>query len=157
MANASIFGQANGTARGGSPKARVAAYKVCWGTACLDPDILAAFEAAIHDGVDVLSVSLGPDRPMRYFEDTTLIGSFHAVEHGITVVCSAGNEGPWPGSVKNTAPWIFTVGANRYDREFASYIEYDNKRIKVCTLFPTSSKSLYLCTKKKKKANVCTN
>ena len=76
----------NGTAKGGSPKARVAAYKVCWppinDSECFDADIMAAFDTAIHDGVDVLSVSLGGD-PSNYFDDGLSIGAFHAVKHGI--------------------------------------------------------------------------
>ncbi|KAK4439496.1 Subtilisin-like protease SBT5.4 [Sesamum alatum] len=71
---ASVFGVGNGTAKGGSPKARVASYKVCWppinGSECFDADIMKAFDTAIDDGVDVLSVSLARIRdntvsPMR--------------------------------------------------------------------------------------------
>lgn len=69
----------NGTAKGGSPKARVAAYKVCWkpinGSECFDNDIMAAFDMAIHDGVDVLSMSLGGN-PTDYFNDGMSIGAF---------------------------------------------------------------------------------
>jgi len=135
VAHASIYGYGNGTAKGGSPGARVAAYKVCWppvnDSECFDADILAAFDAAIHDGVDVLSVSLGGS-PGGYFLDGLAIGSFHAVKNGVTVVCSAGNSGPKPGSVSNTAPWILTVGASTTDREFPSYVSYNKKHIKVC-------------------------
>ncbi|RWW18658.1 hypothetical protein GW17_00017344 [Ensete ventricosum] len=117
---ANVFGLGNGTAKGGAPNARVAAYKVCWppvnGSECFDADILAAFDEAIHDGVHVLSVSLGGG-PTDYFKDGVAIGSFHAVKHGITVVCSAGNSGPESGTVSNTAPWIVTVGANTMDRD----------------------------------------
>lgn len=122
---ASVFGLGNGTAKGGSPRARVAAYKVCWppvgGNECFDADILAGFEAAIHDGVDVLSVSLGGD-PSPFFNDSVAIGSFHAVKHGIVVVCSAGNSGPSDGTVSNVAPWQITVGASTIDRQFSSYV-----------------------------------
>lgn len=122
---ASVFGYGNGTAKGGSPRARVAAYKVCWppvgGNECFDADILAAFDAAIHDGVDVLSVSLGGDA-VPFFNDSVAIGSFHAVKRGIVVVCSAGNSGPGPGTVSNMAPWQITVGASTIDRQFPSYV-----------------------------------
>ncbi|CAI9089005.1 OLC1v1023490C1 [Oldenlandia corymbosa var. corymbosa] len=131
VAGASVFGFGNGTAKGGSPKARVAAYKVCWppvdGNECFDSDILAAFDMAIHDGVDVLSVSLGGD-PITYFNDSVAIGSFHAVKHGITVICSAGNSGPAPGSVSNVAPWQITVGASTMDRQFPSYVVLGNNK-----------------------------
>ncbi|XP_038982926.1 subtilisin-like protease SBT5.4 isoform X2 [Phoenix dactylifera] len=130
---ANIFGYGNGTAKGGSPRARVAAYKVCWppinGSECFDADIIAAVDAAIHDGVDVLSVSLGGHSP-SYFLNGIAIGSFHAVKNGITVVCSAGNSGPRRGSVSNTAPWIITVAASTMDREFPAYVNFNNKSIK---------------------------
>ncbi|KAL0692834.1 hypothetical protein Bca4012_060014 [Brassica carinata] len=126
---ASVFGVGNGTAKGGSPLSRVASYKACWppvnGSECFDADILAAFDMAIHDGVDVLSVSLGGN-PSDYFEDGIAIGSFHAVKHGITVVCSAGNSGPAPGTVSNVAPWIITVAASTLDREFQSFVQLAN-------------------------------
>ncbi|RCV12151.1 hypothetical protein SETIT_2G246500v2 [Setaria italica] len=138
---ASIFGYGNGTAKGGAPRAHAAAYKVCWrpvnGSECFDADIVAAFDAAIHDGVHVLSVSLGGS-PAEYFRDGVAIGSFHAARHGVTVVCSAGNSGPAAGTVSNTAPWLLTVGASTVDREFPAYLVLDNnKRIKGQSLSPT--------------------
>ncbi|KAI3931435.1 hypothetical protein MKX01_040352 [Papaver californicum] len=137
VSGANVFGFGNGTAKGGSPKARVAAYKVCWkpikdSGGCFDADILAAFEAAIHDGVDVISASIGGP-PTDYFSDGIAIGSCHAVKHGITVIMSAGNDGPADGSVSNVAPWLLTVGANTIDREFPVKIGLGNKKhLKVC-------------------------
>ncbi|KAL3502944.1 hypothetical protein ACH5RR_037393 [Cinchona calisaya] len=129
VARANVFGYGNGTAKGGSPKARVAAYKVCWPPVaeneCFDADVLAGFDMAIHDGVDVLSISLGGD-PAPYFNDSLAIGSFHAVKHGIVVICSAGNSGPDPGTVSNLAPWQITVGASTMDRQFPSYVVLGN-------------------------------
>lgn len=125
----SIFGQGNGTAKGGSPRARVAAYKVCWppvkGNECYDADVLAAFDAAIHDGADVISVSLGGE-PTSFFNDSVAIGSFHAAKRRIVVVCSAGNSGPADSTVSNVAPWQITVGASTMDREFASNLVLGN-------------------------------
>ncbi|KAK9689659.1 hypothetical protein RND81_09G073400 [Saponaria officinalis] len=121
---ASVFGFGKGTAKGGSPKARVAAYKVCWppinGDECYDADIVAAIDAAIADGVDVISASIGGD-PTPYFNDSLSIGSFHATMKGIAVVCSAGNSGPTDGSVSNVSPWMLTVGASTMDRQFTSW------------------------------------
>ncbi|KAF6175830.1 hypothetical protein GIB67_003318, partial [Kingdonia uniflora] len=128
---ANLFGAGNGTAKGGAPNARVAAYKVCWDppitleSVCDDADILAGFDEAIHDGVDVLSVSLG-QFSRDYLNDAVAIGSFHAVMNGITVVCSAGNGGI-SRSVNNAAPWIITVGASSIDREFSSDVILGNK------------------------------
>ncbi|XP_061342306.1 subtilisin-like protease SBT5.4 isoform X2 [Gastrolobium bilobum] len=133
VAGASAFGNGNGTAKGGSPKARVASYKVCWpspyGSRCFDADILAGFEAAISDGVDVLSVSLGSVDPSEYFESGISIGSFHANAHGIIVVNSAGNEGPSPATLASNEPWVLTVAASTIDREFTSYVTLGDKKI----------------------------
>ncbi|CAM0946281.1 unnamed protein product [Alopecurus aequalis] len=140
---ASVFGYGNGTATGGSPRARVAAYRVCYkpvnGSSCYDADILAAFDAAIHDGVHVLSVSLGGDGgAYDYFEDGIAIGSFHAVRRNISVVLSAGNSGPKPGSISNVAPWMFTVAASTMDREFPSDVVFNGTRIKGQSLSETA-------------------
>ncbi|XP_073002951.1 subtilisin-like protease SBT5.3 [Typha latifolia] len=128
---AQMFGAANGTAKGGSPDARVATYKVCWADSCADADILAGFEAAIHDGVDVISVSLGVDplfMSSNYLEDSVALGSLHATARGITVVCSAGNSGPDLSTVTNYAPWVTTVGASTTDREFVTYLTLGEKK-----------------------------
>ncbi|KAJ0101656.1 hypothetical protein Patl1_03730 [Pistacia atlantica] len=118
--------------KGGSPRARVASYKVCWepidNRQCFDADIMAAIEAAISDGVDVLSISIGGG-PEEYFNDGVAIGSFHAVKQGISVVVSGGNQGPMPGSVGNIAPWLFTIGASTTDREFVNYVTLGNNKI----------------------------
>lgn len=128
----------------------MAAYKVCYppvdGDECFDADILAAFDAAISDGVDVLSVSLGGN-PTAFFNDSVAIGSFHAVKHGIVVICSAGNSGPADGTVSNVAPWEITVGASTMDREFPSYVVLGNNiSFKVSSPFllmiPSSSMNL---------------
>lgn len=135
----SVFGQGYGTAKGGSPKARVASYKVCWppidGNECFEADILAGFDMAIHDGVDVLSVSLGGSSS-SLFNDSVAIGSFHAAKKGIVVVCSAGNSGPSDATAENLAPWYITVGASTMDREFPSYVVLGNNiSLKVIILY----------------------
>ncbi|XP_031475614.1 subtilisin-like protease SBT5.3, partial [Nymphaea colorata] len=143
--NASIFGAANGTAKGGSPRARLATYKVCWDRQCFDADILAAFDSAIRDGVDVITLSLGGS-PHDYFNDAIAIGSFHAVSRRITVVASAGNDGPMLQSVSNVAPWLITVAASTLDREFVSYLSLgNNKTLRGASLSSSSSlaKKLY--------------
>ncbi|CAN6563545.1 unnamed protein product [Malus baccata var. baccata] len=124
--NMTYKGLAAGGARGGAPMARIAVYKTCWNSGCYDVDLLAAFDDAIRDGVDIMSVSLGPDAPQGdYFSDAISIGSFHAARHGILVVASSGNEGN-PGSATNLAPWMLTVGASSTDRDFTSDIILEN-------------------------------
>ncbi|GFQ05300.1 co(2)-response secreted protease [Phtheirospermum japonicum] len=128
---ASYKGLAKGIARGGSPGSRIAMYRVCGSHRCVVSGILKAFDDAIADGVDVLSVSISsPDAD--FLTDPIAIGSFHAVENGITVVCSAGNRGPSPGTVANVAPWVVTVAATTIDREIEATIVLGgrNKKIK---------------------------
>lgn len=121
---ASFLGLANGTASGGASLGRVAMYKVCWFEYCTEADTLAAFDDAIADGVDIISVSLAEGDPS--YIGAIALGSFHAIDNGIVVSCSAGNYGPYNGAIDNTAPWIFTVGANSIDRIFVSTIQLGN-------------------------------
>ncbi|XVE58184.1 hypothetical protein DITRI_Ditri04bG0150000 [Diplodiscus trichospermus] len=132
--NANYEGLASGLARGGAPRAHLAVYKVCWSFGpggCTDADLLKAFDKAIHDGVDILSVSIGNSIPLFSYADqrnSIAIGSFHAIAKGITVACSAGNDGPTAMTVENTAPWIITVAATTIDRAFPSAIALGNNR-----------------------------
>ncbi|XP_016651054.1 PREDICTED: subtilisin-like protease SBT4.3 [Prunus mume] len=126
---ASYFGLAAGTARGGVPNARIAVYKVCWATGCASADILAAFDDAIADGVDIISTSLGAPFPLEYLEDPIAIGSFHAMKYGILTSSSAGNSGPFPATVSNYAPWILTVAASTIDRRFVAKAVLGNGEI----------------------------
>lgn len=134
VSGASYYGLAKGTAAGGSPGSRIAMYRVCMPSGgCLGSAILKAFDDAIADEVDVLSLSLGSTPSMPDFStDPIAIGSFHAVEKGIIVVCSAGNSGPSSSSVTNVAPWILTVAATTIDRDFqADIVLGGNKVVKV--------------------------
>lgn len=146
---ANYRGLAEGVARGGAPLAHLAIYKACWGiisnstssrsrrrtssggAGCSDADLLKAFDKAIHDGVDILSVSLGNEIPLYSYvdqRDSIAIASFHAIENGITVVCSAGNDGPISQTITNTAPWLITVAATTIDRAFLTPITLGNNQ-----------------------------
>ncbi|KAF7833346.1 subtilisin-like protease SBT4.3 [Senna tora] len=126
--NVSFYGIAQGTARGGAPHARIAAYSACPTTLCGSDDILAAFDDAISDGVSVISISIGSSMGyddsingyelLRYdFGSVAIaIGAFHAMERGILTVQSAGNRGPDPSSIIDVAPWILIVAASSTDR-----------------------------------------
>lgn len=130
VANASYYGLAKGVARGGAPLSRIATYKVCSDAGCSDANILAAFDDAIKDGVDVLSLSLGAPSFLtpNLLTDGIAIGAFHAVQNGIVVVCSAGNDGPYSYTVVNSAPWILTVAASTVDRFFDSKVVLGNNK-----------------------------
>ncbi|XP_055821399.1 subtilisin-like protease [Solanum dulcamara] len=124
---ANVFGNANGTAVGIAPLAHIAVYKVCNSDGgCSESDILAAMDAAIDDGVDILSVSLGRSRSSAFHSNPIALGAYGATERGILVSCSAGNNGPFIGSVGNAAPWILTVGASTLDRKLKATVKLGN-------------------------------
>ncbi|PON64073.1 Subtilase [Trema orientale] len=112
---ANVFGNANGTAVGMAPYAHLAIYRVC-DKGCAEADIFAALDAAVGDGVDVLSLSLGGGSA-PFYADSIAVGAFAATQKGIFVSCSAGNDGPDYFTLSNEAPWILTVGASTIDRK----------------------------------------
>ncbi|XP_041010158.1 subtilisin-like protease SBT1.6 [Juglans microcarpa x Juglans regia] len=128
---ASMAGYASGIAKGVAPKARLAVYKVCWkNSGCFDSDILAAFDKAVADGVDVISISIGGGDGISspYYLDPIAIGAYGAVSRGVFVSSSAGNDGPNVMSVTNIAPWLMTVGAGTIDRNFPAIVTLGNMR-----------------------------
>ena len=124
---ASLYGLALGTARGGVPSARIAVYKICWSDGCYDADILAAFDDAIADGVDIISLSVGGSKPKYYFNDSIAIGAFHSMKHGILTSNSAGNDGPDYFTIRNFSPWSLSVAASSIDRKLVSRVQLGNK------------------------------
>ncbi|CAD5188709.1 unnamed protein product [Musa acuminata subsp. malaccensis] len=124
---ANVNGFAPGVAAGMAPRAHIAAYKVCDEIACMGHDMLAAMDAAVDDGVDVLSFSISAD-PIPFHSDPIAQGTFNAIGKGVFISCSAGNEGPDPGSVNNDAPWVLTVGASTTDRLFLASVKLGNGR-----------------------------
>ncbi|KAG4914183.1 hypothetical protein AAZX31_19G247300 [Glycine max] len=125
---ASTMGYAKGMAAGMAPKARLAVYKVCWNAGCYDSDILAAFDAAVADGVDVVSLSVG-GVVVPYHLDVIAVGAFGASEAGVFVSASAGNGGPGGLTVTNVAPWVTTVGAGTIDRDFPADVVLGNGKV----------------------------
>ncbi|KAL6598438.1 hypothetical protein ACP70R_046137 [Stipagrostis hirtigluma subsp. patula] len=127
VSNVSFGGLAAGTVRGAVPGARLAIYKVCGNDGgCDDADILAAYDDAIADGVDVISYSLGDPFPLPYFTDVAAIGSFHAMKRRVLTSTAAGNDGLFGGHVTNVAPWMLSVAASSIDRRFVDKIVLGN-------------------------------
>ncbi|XVE69290.1 hypothetical protein DITRI_Ditri09bG0139900 [Diplodiscus trichospermus] len=126
---ASLYEFGLGTARGGVPSARIAVYKVCWSDGCYDADILAAFDDAIADGVDIISISIGGSTPNDYFRDSITVGAFHAMKNGVLTVTSAGNAGPFRSSISNLSPWSISVAASTIDRKFFAKVQLGNSEI----------------------------
>ena len=130
-----LGGFARGTASGGAPLARLAIYKACWaipnatkadGNTCFEADMLAAMDDAIADGVHVMSISIGSTRTIPFTQDGIAMGALNAVKNNVVVACSAGNSGPTPGTLSNTAPWIITVSASSVDRAFFAPLLLEN-------------------------------
>ncbi|MFS8029423.1 putative cucumisin [Helianthus anomalus] len=87
----SYYGIAKGIARGGVPSTRIAAYKVCYHINCYDVDVLSAFDHAIADGVDIISVSITRPNRVELTFDLVAIGAFYAKEKEILTVNATGN------------------------------------------------------------------
>ncbi|GAA0142168.1 serine protease [Lithospermum erythrorhizon] len=134
--NVTYMGHQMGTFRGAAPKARLAIYKACYnirGNAnpnddCLVSDVIEAFDQAIHDGVDVISASIGPRDSQGDIDNYLNFASYHAVANGITVVAAAGNMGPEP-KLGNTSPWHITVAATKLDEDLQVPITLGNTNI----------------------------
>ena len=112
-----------GSVSGIAPRARLAAYKVCWNANYVSPagvnergcffgDSLAAIDQAVVDGVDVLNYSIGNSQAIN---TPVYNASLSAANAGIFFTASAGNSGPTAATVSNIAPWIATVAASTYD------------------------------------------
>ncbi|KAB2594807.1 cucumisin-like [Pyrus ussuriensis x Pyrus communis] len=122
------YGLAQGTARGGVPSCRIAAYSVCNVEGCSADGLLGAFDDAIADGVDIISISIGPSSAAPFHYDPIAIGAFHAMEKGILTSNAAGNNGPEEGTVSSVAPCILTVAASSIDRRIIDMVVLGNKR-----------------------------
>ncbi|KAJ4725703.1 Subtilisin-like protease [Melia azedarach] len=124
--DANFFGLGQGTARGGVPAARIAAYKVCTPDGCESENLLAAFDDAIADGVDLITISIGGQVAVDFSQDAIAIGAFHAMAKGILTLNSAGNSGPAAGVTSSVAPWIMSVAASTTDRLFVDKVVLGN-------------------------------
>ncbi|CAN6846489.1 unnamed protein product, partial [Brassica oleracea] len=126
LPDVSYLGLGRGTVKGGAPGVHLAIYKACWLQlgSCSGADVLKAIDEAIHDGVDILSLSLGSKVPL--YSETDVRELTSAVAKGIPVVAAAGNDGPSAQTISNVAPWILTVAATTLDRSFPTAITLGN-------------------------------
>ncbi|XP_018835980.1 subtilisin-like protease SBT1.5 [Juglans regia] len=89
---------------------------------------LAAFDTAVADRVDFISLSVGVIF-LPYYLDAIAIAAFRAYDFGVFVSASAGNGGPGALSVTNISPWVTTVGAGTIDRDFPADVKLGNGKI----------------------------
>ena len=121
-----LGGVAMGPASGMAPRARVAAYKVCWtyddagatdGTgadnACFATDLVAGIEEAVKDGVNVINYSISGGTGNT--SDAVEQAFYNATQAGVFVAAAAGNEGPGQ-QVNHPSPWLSTAAAASHDR-----------------------------------------
>lgn len=123
----SIFGRDLGVATisGMAPRARIAMYKACWNDqGCASTDVVAAIDAAVADGVDVInySIGFGASSSSLLFPDAAAF--LEAADAGVFVAASAGNAGPETSTVESpsSAPWVTSVGASTHSREFQNTV-----------------------------------
>jgi subtilase family protein/fibronectin type III domain protein/PA domain-containing protein/peptidase inhibitor I9 len=108
-----------GSINGMAPRARIAAYKVCWadqptGGGCFNSDSVAAVDQAVADGVDVINFSVSGSR--TNFLDPVDVAFLFAADAGVFVATSAGNAGPAISTVAHPGPWMTTVAAGTHNR-----------------------------------------
>jgi subtilisin family serine protease len=108
-----------GAVSGMAPRARISAYKVCWGDGveggCFNTDSVAAIDQAVADGVDVINFSISGTSTS--FRDPVQIAFLFAADAGVFVAASAGNSGPTSSTVAHPGPWLTTVAAGTHNRD----------------------------------------
>ncbi|KAL4310839.1 hypothetical protein GQ457_01G000630 [Hibiscus cannabinus] len=119
------------------PFKRIASYKVygreinLQGDLCLNmqwDELLNALQQAIHDKVDVLSISIS--KPMieekSYFDDVFNLGGYRAVKENIVVCMSMGNFGSGNEVTSSLAPWLISIGSSNSGGRFFTPIKLGN-------------------------------
>jgi hypothetical protein len=106
-----------GTIAGMAPRARIAMYKACWNSdpgGCANSDLVAAIDAAVADGVDVINYSIGSSAQTLASPDE--ISFLFAADAGVFVATSNGNDGPGPNTTGSptSVPWLTSVGATNH-------------------------------------------
>ena len=123
--SAALFGTVNGIA----PRARIAAYKVCWdngegGCGANTGDAVAAIDQAVADGVDVINYSISGTR--TNYLDAVEVAYLFAADAGVFVATSAGNSGPGATTVAHISPWLASVAAGTHNRSGTGAVTLGN-------------------------------
>ncbi|XP_020519220.1 subtilisin-like protease SBT2.4 isoform X1 [Amborella trichopoda] len=118
-----------GSASGMAPRARIAVYKAIYPDVGTLVDVVAAIDQAVSDGVDVMTLSIGPDETPQdtlTFLSVLDIILLLAQRAGVFVVQAAGNKGPSPSTLVSFSPWIMTVAASSTDRTYSATLVLGN-------------------------------
>ncbi|CAM6038984.1 unnamed protein product [Sphagnum compactum] len=123
-----------GNASGVAPRARIAVYKALYRMiGGFIPDVVAACDQAVADGVDILSLSLGPNSPPGASSSTFLnildLALLNAVKANVLVVQAAGNGGPYEKSMASFSPWVVSVAAGVDDRSYPNTITLSDQTV----------------------------
>ena len=118
-----------GAISGMAPRARIAAYKVCWEEevgdgGCSSADSVAAIDQAVADGVDVINFSISGTR--TNYLDAVEVAFLFAADAGVFVAASAGNNGPGNFTVAHPSPWLSSVAAGTHSRRGTGTITLGN-------------------------------
>jgi uncharacterized repeat protein (TIGR01451 family) len=126
---------------GVAPRAAIIAYDVCLPEyGCPGAALVAAIDQATIDGVDVINFSIGSSSrdPWTSADALAMLG---ALDAGIFVAVSAGNEGPYAYTLgaPSNAPWVTSVAASTHDRSFTSTVTGITDGITTFTDIPGAS------------------
>ncbi|MFG1905327.1 S8 family peptidase [Kribbella sp. NPDC048928] len=125
-----VMGRDYGKGSGMAPHARLAIYKALWavdasgGGSGTDADIVAAIDAAVSDGVDVINYSISGSGST--YVNATGLAFLRAAKAGVFVATSAGNTGPGEATVGKTYPWVTSVANGTHDRDIQTTVKLGN-------------------------------
>ncbi|MEW6476460.1 MAG: S8 family serine peptidase [Actinomycetota bacterium] len=125
-----------GVISGIAPRARLAHYKATWAVPVLDgtgfatdSDLAAAIDAAVADGVDIISLSIGSSvgATLRPTDQSTMLDPvslalLRAYDAGVLTVAAAGNDGPEASTIESPGhtPWTISAGSSLLPTTFAA-------------------------------------
>ncbi|KAK7844548.1 subtilisin-like protease sbt2.3 [Quercus suber] len=143
-----VAGHHFGNASGMAPRSHIAVYKALYRSfGGFAADVVAAIDQAAQDGVDIISLSITPNRRppgIATFFNPIDMALLSAVKAGIFAVQAAGNTGPSPKSMSSFSPWIYTVGAVSHDRVYSNSIVLGNNlTINGAGLAPGTNGTMY--------------
>ena len=106
-----------------APHANIIAYDVCLPSGCPGSSLVAGLNQAVLDGVDVINYSIGGGSRDPW-QSADALAMLSALDAGVFVAVSAGNEGPEASTVGSpaNAPWVTAAGASTHNRRFVNQV-----------------------------------